>query len=57
VARSGPNQLSVEDAVTLVFAVSNGLAIEQNIDPTFVSEGLFGRVLSQLAEDAAGPRG
>jgi AcrR family transcriptional regulator len=47
--RPGPNQLSVEDAVTLVFAVSNGLAIEQNIDPTFVSEGLFGRVLSQLA--------
>jgi len=52
-----PNQLSIEDAVTLVLAVSNGLAIEQNIDPSFVSEGLFGRVLSQLAKDAAAPRG
>ncbi len=41
-------QLTVDDVVTVVLALSNGLAIEQYADPGFVSDGLFGRVLAQL---------
>lgn len=40
---------SIDDVVTLVLALSNGLTIEQNIDPGFVSPDLFGRVLAQLS--------
>jgi AcrR family transcriptional regulator len=42
-------QLSVDDVVTVVLALCNGLAIEQYIDPAFVSEGLFGHVLTALS--------
>jgi AcrR family transcriptional regulator len=42
-------QLSVDDVVTVVLALSNGLAIEQYVDPGLVSDDLFGRVLAQLS--------
>ena len=41
--------LTVEDVVTVVLALSNGLAIEQYLDPSSVSSDLFGRVLMQLS--------
>lgn len=41
--------LTVDDVVTVVLALSNGLAIEQYADPGTVSDGLFGRVLAQLS--------
>ena len=40
---------AVEDIVTVVLALSNGLAIEQYIDPNTVSSDLFGRVLVHLS--------
>lgn len=40
---------TVDDVVTVVLALSNGLAIEQYIDPNAVSDDLFGRVLAQLS--------
>jgi AcrR family transcriptional regulator len=40
---------TVDDAVTVVLALSNGLAIEQYVDPSTVSDDLFGRVLVQLS--------
>jgi AcrR family transcriptional regulator len=40
---------TVDDVVTVVLALSNGLAIEQYIDPNAVSDDLFGRVLVQLS--------
>jgi len=40
---------AVEDIVTVVLALSNGLAIEQYVDPSAVSADLFGRVLVQLS--------
>ncbi len=45
----GPGELSVTDAVTVVLALSNGLAIEQYIDPELVGDDLFGRVLTLLS--------
>ncbi len=45
----GRGGLSVDDAVTVLLALSNGLAIEQYTDPDVVSEDLFGRVLVQLS--------
>jgi AcrR family transcriptional regulator len=44
-----PGQLTVDDVVTVVLALSNGLAIEQYADPGLVSDDLFGRVLAQLS--------
>ena len=44
--------LTVADIVTVVLALSNGLAIEQYADPEVVSDDLFGRVLAQLAREA-----
>jgi AcrR family transcriptional regulator len=44
--------LTVGDIVTVVLALSNGLAIEQYADPQVVSDGLFGRVLAQLSRAA-----
>ena len=44
--------LTVDDIVTVVLALSNGLAIEQYADPQVVSDGLFGRVLAQLSREA-----
>ncbi|HTS95219.1 MAG TPA: TetR/AcrR family transcriptional regulator [Streptosporangiaceae bacterium] len=44
-----PAELTVDDVVTVVLALSNGLAIEQYTDPDAVSPGLFGRVLAQLS--------
>jgi AcrR family transcriptional regulator len=41
--------LTVGDVVTVVLALSNGLAIEQYADPGTVSDNLFGRVLAQLS--------
>jgi len=40
---------TVDDVVTVVLALSNGLAIEQYVDPSAVSADLFGRVLVQLS--------
>ena len=40
---------TVDDVVTVVLALSNGLAIEQYVDPTSVSPDLFGRVLVHLS--------
>lgn len=45
-------QFTVDDVVTLVLALSNGLAIEQYADPDLVSADLFGRVLAQLSHPA-----
>ena len=42
-------RLTVDDVVTVVLALSNGLAIEQYADPGAVSDDLFGRVLAQLS--------
>ena len=42
-------QFTVDDVVTVVLALSNGLAIEQYADPGLVSDDLFGRVLAQLS--------
>ncbi|MGO9660197.1 MAG: TetR/AcrR family transcriptional regulator [Acidimicrobiales bacterium] len=44
--------LSVDDVVTVVLALSNGLAIEQYVSPELVSDGLFGRVLERLSRRA-----
>ncbi len=44
--------LTVDDVVTVVLALSNGLAIEQYVDPDLVSDDLFGRVLAMLAGEA-----
>ncbi len=41
--------LTIDDIVTVVLALSNGLAIEQYADPDVVSADLFGRVLAQLS--------
>jgi AcrR family transcriptional regulator len=41
--------MTVDEVVTLVLALSNGLAIEQYVAPESVSDGLFGRVLERLA--------
>ena len=38
--------------MTVVLALSNGLAIELYADPGAVSDGLFGRVLAQLSREA-----
>jgi AcrR family transcriptional regulator len=40
---------TVDDIVTVVLALSNGLAIEQYVDPSTVKADLFGRVLVQLS--------
>ena len=42
-------EFTVDDIVTVVLALSNGLAIEQYADPGTVSADLFGRVLAQLS--------
>ena len=41
-------ELTVDDVVTVVLALNNGLAIEQYVDPDLVSDDLFGRVLARL---------
>jgi hypothetical protein len=43
------SDFTVDDVVTVVLALSNGLAIEQYVDPSTVSADLFGRVLVQLS--------
>jgi len=40
--------LSIDEVVTVVLALFNGLAIEQYVDPDLVSDDLFGRVLAML---------
>lgn len=49
VARAPGSSLSVDDIVTVVLALSNGLAIDHYVEPGSVSEGLFGRVLQSLS--------
>ena len=44
-----PGSFTVDDVVTVVLALSNGLVIEQYVAPEFVSDGLFGRVLDRLS--------
>ena len=44
-----PGGLSVDDVVTVVLALSNGLAIEMYVDPGLVSDDLLGRVLERLS--------
>ena len=44
-----PGGFTVDDVVTVVLALSNGLVIEQYVAPEFVSDGLFGRVLDRLS--------
>jgi AcrR family transcriptional regulator len=46
---------TVDDVVTVVLALSNGLAIEQYVDPSSVSSDLFGRVLMHLSGHAVPP--
>jgi AcrR family transcriptional regulator len=43
---------TIDDVVTVVLALSNGLAIEQYVDSSTVSDDLFGRVLVQLSRQA-----
>jgi AcrR family transcriptional regulator len=43
---------TLDDAVTVVLALSNGLAIEQYVDPSTVTADLFGRVLAQLSTES-----
>ena len=43
------SDFNVDDVVTVVLALSNGLAIEQYVDPSTLSADLFGRVLVQLS--------
>ena len=40
--------LSLDEVVTVVLALFNGLAIEQYVDPELVSGDLFGRVLAHV---------
>jgi len=40
---------TVDDVVTVLLALSNGLAIEQYVDSSAVNSDLFGRVLVQLS--------
>lgn len=44
-----PGGFSVDDVVTVVLALSNGLAIEMYVDPGLVGDDLLGRVLEQLS--------
>ena len=44
-----PGNFTVDDVVTVVLALCNGLAIEYYIAADFVSDDLFGRVLARLA--------
>jgi AcrR family transcriptional regulator len=44
-----PGDFTIDDVVTVVLALSNGLVIEQYVAPEFVSDGLFGRVLNRLS--------
>jgi AcrR family transcriptional regulator len=44
-----PGGFSVDDVVTVVLALSNGLAIEMYVDPGLVSDDLLGRVLERLS--------
>jgi AcrR family transcriptional regulator len=42
--------LTVEDVVTVVLALNNGLAIERYVAPHLVGDDLFGRVLERLSD-------
>jgi AcrR family transcriptional regulator len=44
-----PGEFTIDDVVTVVLALSNGLAIEHSIEPTSVNDDLFGRVIAQLS--------
>jgi AcrR family transcriptional regulator len=46
----GAGQLTRAELVTVVLALSNGLAIEAYIDPGLVASDLFGRILERLAD-------
>ena len=42
-------EFTADEIVTVVLALSNGLAIEEYIDPGLVADDLFGRVLERLS--------
>jgi AcrR family transcriptional regulator len=44
-----PGNLGIEDAVTVVLALSNGFAIEAYVDPDMFNDRLFGQVLDLLS--------
>ena len=44
-------ELTVDDVVTVILALSNGLALEYFVDPDSVSDDLFGRILTGLARE------
>jgi AcrR family transcriptional regulator len=46
-----PGDLTVEDVVTVLLALCNGLAIEHFVDPDLIGDDLFGRVLARLARE------
>jgi hypothetical protein len=41
--------VDVDELVTVVLALSNGLAVEQYVAPELVSDSLFGSVLERLS--------
>ncbi len=47
-----PDGFAVDDVVTLVLALCNGLAIERYIDSGLVDDDLFGRILARLARES-----
>ena len=47
-----PGGFAVDDVVTVVLALCNGLALEYYIDPEFVSIDLLGQILLRLSHDA-----
>lgn len=50
----GVGGLTVDEVVTVVLALFNGLAIERYVDPELVNADLFGRVLDMLGHDGRG---
>jgi hypothetical protein len=47
-----PGQFAVDDIVTVVLALCNGLALEYYIDPDLVGVDLLGRILTCLSREA-----
>jgi len=46
---SATGQFTADELVTVVLALSNGLAIEEYVDPGLLADDLFGRVLWRLS--------
>ena len=45
----GTGEFNADELVTIALALSNGLAIEEYIDPGLVASDLFGRILERLS--------